>query len=81
MTQAGTGWSDRIRSSIAQWIRSRMQECIRCSGCENVVFPFVAYCSKCGQANPTKISISTAVFLVVGFLLIMLMLSLFIIAF
>jgi hypothetical protein len=57
----------RIRASVWHWFKDRMQECVRCTGCDSAVFPFVSYCPKCGQANPTQVSTSAAVCLVLAF--------------
>jgi hypothetical protein len=44
-----------------------MQESVHCTSCDSVIVPFASYCPKCGQANPTQVSTSAAVCLVLGF--------------
>jgi hypothetical protein len=51
----------------AHWLQARLQECLHCTECQSGIAPFAAYCPKCGQANPAKVSISAAVYLTLGF--------------
>ena len=75
MAHVSSGIPGRIRSSIVHWFQSRIQECVRCSGCDGATLPFVTYCPKFGQANPTQVSISAAVVLVLGFMFLAVTLS------
>jgi uncharacterized OB-fold protein len=70
-----SGLPDRIRSSVRHWFQDRLQESIHCAGCDSVIFPFVSYCPKCGQANPTTVSVSVAVYLVIAFVFLAIILS------
>ena len=65
----------RIFSSIKRWLRSRMQECIRCSECENAVSPWASHCPTCGQANPARVSATAGVYLALGIVLLTVILS------
>jgi uncharacterized OB-fold protein len=69
----------RSRSFITRWLSARMQECVHCSDCQTKVVPFTSHCPKCGQANPAKVSVS-AVYLVLAFALLILVLSLLAVA-
>jgi hypothetical protein len=67
MAHIGSKLAGHVRDSIALWFDRRMQECVRCTGCESSVFPFASTCPKCGQPNPTQVSTSAVVCLVFGF--------------
>jgi hypothetical protein len=67
MTHSSPRLQDRIRNSLEHWVQNRMQECVHCTGCDSVIFPLASYCPKCGQANPTQVSTSAVVCLVLGF--------------
>jgi hypothetical protein len=76
MTPSSSGMPPRSRSFITQWLSARVQECVHCSDCQSKIIPFASHCPQCGQANPAKVSVSAAVYLVLGFALLILMLSL-----
>jgi hypothetical protein len=66
MTHTGFSLVVRVRDSVGHWFQDRKQECVHCTGCDSVVFPFFSYCPKCGQASPTRVSTSAAICLVLG---------------
>jgi hypothetical protein len=70
MTHTSFNLVVRLRASVWHWFKERIQECVRCTGCDGAVFPFVSYCPTCGQANPTQVSTSAAICLVLGFLVL-----------
>ena len=65
----------RIRNSIKKWFHNRMHEWAHCRQCEGVVKPWDSFCPICGQRNPARLSASAAVYLVLGFALLALVLS------
>ena len=67
MSRSNSGWSSRFRNTVGHWFQSRMQECIHCRACESTIPPFVTYCPKCGQVNPTRVANSAVIYLVIGF--------------
>jgi hypothetical protein len=78
MTGASSKLADRIRSSI---VASRMQECVRCCECGNAITPWETCCPSCGQADPSRMSSSVGVYLVLGFLFLASAISALFIAF
>ena len=76
MTHSTSDLPARVRVSIVRWIQSRMQECTRCRECETEITPFASHCPKCGQANPARVSTSAVVYLAIGFVFVMLMMTL-----
>jgi hypothetical protein len=75
MAQLSARLAGYVRDSIAHWFQNRMQECVRCTGCESTVFPFASSCPKCGQPNPAQVSMSAVVCLVLGFMFLAVVLS------
>jgi hypothetical protein len=71
----------RIVSSMMHWFHSRIQECIRCSACENAIRPWASHCPICGQANPARVSPTASIYLVLGFVLLTSTMSAVIMAF
>jgi hypothetical protein len=67
MSHLSPGLPGRRHSSIVEWFQTRIQECVHCTECQNVIIPFTSHCPKCGQANPAKVSISAALYLALGF--------------
>lgn len=67
MTHSSCELAGRIRSSITRWFHCRMQECVRCCSCGNAVTPWDSCCPSCGQADPSRVSSSVGVYLVLGF--------------
>jgi uncharacterized paraquat-inducible protein A len=74
MSHTRSGLPRRSHGSVMRWLRGRMQECVQCSDCQSSIAPFTSHCPNCGQANPAKVSVSAAVYLVLGFALLILML-------
>jgi hypothetical protein len=75
MSHSNSSLAGRIYNSMKHWFESRIQECVRCTGCDSAVFPFTPFCPKCGQGNPTQVSTSAAVCLVLGSTLLAIALS------
>jgi hypothetical protein len=70
MTHLSTELAGRIGTPIRQWLRSRMEECTRCSQCDHPVKPWDSCCSSCGQADPSRLRPSAAAYLVLGYVLL-----------
>jgi hypothetical protein len=80
MTHSNHDAVGRFVSSMKRWFQLRLQECIRCSECENAVRPWTSHCPTCGQANPARVSATAGIYLTLGFVLLTLTLSAVIIA-
>jgi len=80
MTHSSSALTGHIRDTIKQWFHNRMQECVRCCECQSAVSPWDSHCPRCGQQNPARVSPSAAVYLVLGFALLALILSSIILA-
>lgn len=70
MTHFSSELAGKIGTPIRQWLRSRMEECTRCSQCDHPVKPWDSCCSSCGQADPSRLRPSAAAYLVLGFVLL-----------
>ena len=70
MTHLSTELAGRSGTPIRQWLRSRMEECTRCSQCDHPVKPWDSSCSTCGQASPARLPTSATVYLVLGYVLL-----------
>jgi hypothetical protein len=75
MTHLSSELAGRIRGSIKQWFHSRMHECVHCCQCGGAITPWDSCCQVCGQKDPARLSASAAVYLVVGFVLLAIVLS------
>jgi uncharacterized OB-fold protein len=62
--------SSRVRHWVERWFTRRIEECVHCSDCGHAVTPWTSRCQHCGQANPAKVSLSAAVVLAIGFVLL-----------
>jgi predicted amidophosphoribosyltransferase len=81
MTHSRAERIDRFRGSIQRWFQSRVQESVHCCQCQSPVSPWDTHCPTCGQANPARVSPSAAVYIVVAFVLLALVLSSLVLAF
>jgi hypothetical protein len=75
MTHSRLEWAGRIRTAVPQWFQRRLDECVHCRQCESVVTPWESYCPNCGQGDPARLSPSAAVYLVLGFALLAIVVS------
>jgi hypothetical protein len=80
MTHLGSELAGRVRGSIKQWFHSRMHECVHCCQCGGAVTPLDSCCQVCGQKDPSRLTASAAMYLVLGFVLLTIVLSFFILA-
>ncbi|REK15741.1 MAG: hypothetical protein DWQ37_07950 [Planctomycetota bacterium] len=71
----------RTRASIKQWLHERIEECVHCCECERSVSPWDTHCPNCGQESPARVSPSAAVYLVVAFAVLTIVLCLMVRAF
>jgi hypothetical protein len=71
----------RFVRSMKHWFQSRLQECTRCSACENAITPWASHCPTCGQASPARVSATAGIYLAFGFVFLTLTVSAAIIAF
>jgi len=75
MSNSSSALAGRVRHFVRQWFGDRMRECIHCCECENTVTPWDSHCPRCGQENPARVSPLAAVYLVLAFALLALILS------
>ena len=81
MTHLSIELANRIRGSIKRWFYSRMHESMHCCQCGGAVTPWDSYCPTCGQGNPVRFSASAAIYLVLAFGLLAMIISSVILAF
>jgi hypothetical protein len=81
MTHLSFELAGRIRDVIKQWLLRRMHECVHCCQCEGAVTPWDSFCPICGQRNPARLSSSAAVYLVLGFVMLAIVVPALILAF
>ena len=81
MSHSSFEWAGRIRTCVQQWFQRRMDECVHCRQCDSLVTPWESYCPKCGQRDPARVSPSAAVYPVLGFALLAMVLSALILTF
>jgi hypothetical protein len=65
----------RVRAFLGQWFTSRMHECAHCCQCDGHVTLWDSYCPTCGQKDPARHSKSVAAQVLLGFFLVVLVLS------
>lgn len=81
MTGAVSEVFQRVRCFIGHSIHHHAEKCFHCCECEKAVSPWDPYCPHCGQADPSRVSKTAVVYLVIGFVLVALVLSSIIAAF